>query len=189
VLCVAWRHIPSGARGDEERIETTLCIVVGWLDSPHGPWNRIPDGAILMEVEQIRNAGLKVTAPRVKILALLEDNSDDHFSAEDVYKMLLNRGEEIGIATIYRVLTQFEGVGLVKRHYFDSGTQAIFELNRGSHHDHILCQDCGQVVEFVDEVIEKRQHAIARDNGFKLTRHALVLYAECKREDCPNRTT
>ncbi|MBF0255139.1 MAG: ferric iron uptake transcriptional regulator [Gammaproteobacteria bacterium] len=139
-----------------------------------------------MKKEQIKNAGLKVTMPRMKILALLEEHSDDHFSAEDVYKTLLANDDEIGLATIYRVLTQFEEAGLVTRHHFE-GQQSIFELNRGDHHDHILCLDCGQVEEFEDETIEKRQHLVAKTKGFDLVRHALTLYGHCQRTDCPRK--
>lgn len=140
-----------------------------------------------MTNEQIRNAGLKVTLPRVKILDLLERHSDKHLSAEDVYKQLLDDKEEIGLATIYRVLTQFEEAGLVKRHHFGS-EQSLFELNSGLHHDHILCLDCGHVEEFMDETIEKRQHAVAEKYGFELARHVLILYGNCKEADCPRKT-
>lgn len=140
-----------------------------------------------MTNEQIRNAGLKVTLPRVKILELLERYSDKHLSAEDVYRLLLDEREEIGLATIYRVLTQFEDAGLVKRHHFNS-EQSLFELNSGLHHDHILCLDCGHVEEFMDEVIEERQHAIAEKHGFELARHVLTLYGSCKETKCPRRT-
>ena len=113
-----------------------------------------------MEDQEIRNAGLKVTVPRVKILELLETSGERHVSAEDVYRMLLESGQEIGLATIYRVLTQFESAGLVERHNFEGGS-SVFELNRGQHHDHIICVVCGRVEEFVDETIEQRQQEIA----------------------------
>jgi Fur family transcriptional regulator, ferric uptake regulator len=132
---------------------------------------------------QIRQAGLKVTLPRVKILNLLEGSGKRHVSAEDVYKMLLEKGEEIGLATVYRVLTQFESAGLVCRHHFEGG-QSVFELNRGGHHDHIVCIKCGTVVEFVDEVIEERQRAIAERNGFTIQEHALVIYGVCSNRAC-----
>ncbi len=136
-----------------------------------------------METQDIRNAGLKVTLPRVKILEMLENQaeSDRHLSAEDVYKTLLSSGEEIGLATIYRVLTQFESAGLVKRHYFE-GSNSVFELNRGEHHDHILCIKCGKVDEFKDETIEFRQNEIAKQKGYQLTEHCLYLYGICA--DC-----
>ncbi len=136
-----------------------------------------------METQDIRNAGLKVTLPRVKILEMLENQaeSERHLSAEDVYKTLLSSGEEIGLATIYRVLTQFESAGLVKRHYFE-GSNSVFELNRGEHHDHILCIKCGKVDEFKDETIEFRQNEIAKQKGYQLTEHCLYLYGICA--DC-----
>jgi Fur family ferric uptake transcriptional regulator len=136
-----------------------------------------------LENLQIRKAGLKVTLPRVKILQLLEDSRKRHVSAEDVYRMLLDKGEEIGLATVYRVLTQFESAGLVCRHHFEGG-QSVFELNRGGHHDHIVCLKCGKVVEFVDEVIEERQRAIAEKNGFAIHDHALVIYGICGDPKC-----
>ncbi|BBL71654.1 ferric iron uptake transcriptional regulator [Methylogaea oryzae] len=136
-----------------------------------------------MENENIRNVGLKVTVPRVKILQMLESRGDDerHLSAEDVYKTLLHEGEEIGLATVYRVLTQFEAAGLVKRHHFEGGN-SVFELNRGVHHDHILCVKCGRVDEFTDELIESRQKTIAAELGYALTDHCLYLYGVCA--DC-----
>ena len=134
-----------------------------------------------MDNQEIRKVGLKVTLPRVKILELLENSDQRHVSAEDVYKLLLDRGEEIGLATVYRVLTQFETAGLVTRHHFEGG-HAVFELNQGKHHDHILCVSCGRVDEFVDEVIEDRQRAIARQHGYTITDHSLHIYGQCA--DC-----
>ena len=134
-----------------------------------------------MESSELRKAGLKVTLPRVKILDILETTSSRHQSAEDVYKALLETGEDIGLATVYRVLTQFEAAGLVKRHHFEGG-HSVFELNEGSHHDHILCVKCGKVDEFIDDTIEKRQKAIAADLGYELTDHCLYMYGICK--DC-----
>lgn len=133
-----------------------------------------------MESKDIRNAGLKVTLPRVKILEMLEKkrDSDRHLTAEEVYKILLREGEEIGLATVYRVLTQFEAAGLVKRHHFEGGN-SVFELNQGGHHDHILCVKCGRVGEFRDEVIENRQKEIAKQLGYTLTDHCLYLYGLC----------
>jgi Fur family ferric uptake transcriptional regulator len=139
-----------------------------------------------MESDDIRNAGLKVTLPRLKILEVLEGTGSRHMSAEDVYRELLARGEEIGLATVYRVLTQFEGAGLVARHHFEGG-QSVFELNRGEHHDHIVCVQCGRVEEFFDETIEKRQRSIARDRGFAINDHSLIIYGDCRRKDCPSR--
>jgi Fur family ferric uptake transcriptional regulator len=130
---------------------------------------------------QIKQAGLKVTLPRIKILQVLETSDKRHMSAEDVYKTLLAKGDEIGLATVYRVLTQFEGAGLVCRHHFEGG-QSVFELNSGGHHDHLVCVKCGKVVEFLEEAIEERQQAIAREHGFTLEDHSLVIYGLCS--DC-----
>ena len=131
-----------------------------------------------MESSELRKAGLKVTLPRVKILDIMEAGSNRHQSAEDVYKALLDMGEDIGLATVYRVLTQFESAGLVKRHHFEGG-HSVFELNEGTHHDHILCVKCGKVDEFVDETIEMRQKDIARKLGYKMTDHCLYMYGIC----------
>jgi len=136
-----------------------------------------------LENLQIKKAGLKVTLPRVKILQLLEGSEKRHVSAEDVYRMLLESGEEIGLATVYRVLTQFEAAGLVCRHHFEGG-QSVFELARGGHHDHIVCIKCGKVVEFMDEVIEERQRVIAEQSGFTIEDHALVIYGICGDPGC-----
>ena len=133
-----------------------------------------------MESSELRKAGLKVTLPRMKILDILEHSSSRHQSAEDVYKALLDTGEDIGLATVYRVLTQFEAAGLVSRHHFEGG-HSVFELNEGTHHDHIVCVKCGQVDEFIDETIEKRQKAIAADLGYELTDHCLYMYGICKK--------
>jgi len=139
-----------------------------------------------LDNQDIKRAGLKVTLPRVKILNLLESAEQRHVSAEDVYKLLLEEGEDIGLATVYRVLTQFEGAGLVQRHNFEGG-HAVFELDRGAHHDHIVCVQCGHVEEFFDEVIEKRQRDVAKKLHFQLEEHALTLYGRCTRKNCPNR--
>jgi Fur family ferric uptake transcriptional regulator len=132
-----------------------------------------------LESSELRKAGLKVTLPRMKILDILETTSSRHQSAEDVYKALLETGEDIGLATVYRVLTQFDAAGLVQRHHFEGG-HSVFELNEGSHHDHILCVKCGKVDEFIDDTIEKRQKAIAVDLGYELTDHCLYMYGICK---------
>lgn len=131
-----------------------------------------------METADLKKAGLKVTLPRMKILELMETVKLRHQSAEDIYRALLDQGEEIGLATVYRVLTQFEGAGLVTRHHFEGG-QAVFELNHGEHHDHLVCVSCGKVVEFVDEVIEQHQNQIAVENGFTITEHSLIIYGRC----------
>ncbi|UCC13774.1 MAG: ferric iron uptake transcriptional regulator [Gammaproteobacteria bacterium] len=139
-----------------------------------------------MESKDLRRAGLKVTLPRVKILDILENNVDLHMTAEQVYRSLLDSGEDIGLATVYRVLTQFEAAGLVKRHNFEGGS-AVFELDDGGHHDHIVCLECGRVEEFVDEVIEDRQKAIADSLGYKISDHSLILYGSCSRHECPHK--
>lgn len=132
-----------------------------------------------METHDLRNAGLKVTLPRVKILQILERQVDErHLTAEKVYKILLSEEEEIGLATVYRVLTQFEAAGLVTRHHFEGGN-SVFELSTGDHHDHILCMKCGKVDEFTDEFIETRQREIAERLGYELTDHGLYLYGFC----------
>ena len=125
--------------------------------------------------QELRKAGLKVTVPRMKILEIFETSKLRHLSAEDMYKELLDAGEDIGLATVYRVLTQFESAGLVTRHHFETG-HSVFELAKGEHHDHMVCVDSGEVVEFTDPVIEQRQREIARDHGYELMDHSLVLY-------------
>lgn len=127
----------------------------------------------------LKKAGLKVTLPRMKILSILEAGTLRHQTAEDVYRTLLDQNEEIGLATVYRVLTQFEAADLVTRHHFEGG-QAVFELNQGEHHDHLVCVSCGKVVEFIDEVIEQHQTQIAKDNHFEITEHSLIIYGRCQ---------
>jgi len=131
-----------------------------------------------VEKQDLKDAGLKVTTPRIKILEIMEQSKLRHMSAEDVYKRLLEADEEIGLATVYRVLTQFETAGLVSRHHFETG-HSVFELNQGSHHDHILCVKCGRVDEFVDDTIEKRQREIADKAGYEMTDHCLYIYGIC----------
>lgn len=131
-----------------------------------------------METQELKKAGLKATLPRLKILSILESSELRHMSAEDVYKSLLEGGEEVGLATVYRVLTQFEAAGLVCRHYFEGGL-SVFELNQGKHHDHIVCIKCGRVDEFVDEMIEERQRLIAERSGYEMTDHVLYIYGVC----------
>ena len=128
---------------------------------------------------ELRKAGLKVTLPRVKILEILQDPNNQHISAEDVYKLLLEIGEDIGLATVYRVLNQFDDAGILTRHHFEGG-KSVFELTGGSHHDHLVCLKCGKVIEFEDDVIEAKQLEIAEKNGIKLTHHSLYLYGECQ---------
>ena len=135
----------------------------------------------------LRSTGLKVTQPRLKILEIFQKSVLRHMTAEDVYRELLNdHSRDIGLATVYRVLTQFEQAGILSRTHFESG-KAIFEINEGKHHDHLLCLDCGRVEEFVDAEIERRQKKIATEHGFVLQEHSLALYASCKRELCPHR--
>jgi Fur family transcriptional regulator, ferric uptake regulator len=134
----------------------------------------------------LKSAGLKATVPRLKIISLFETSKVRHLTAEDVYKLLLNEGLDIGLATVYRVLTQFEQAGLLVRHHFESG-KAVFELNEGHHHDHLVCLQCGRVEEFYDPDIERRQTEVARQRGFALHGHSLALYADCTKKDCPYR--
>ncbi|MBT6274089.1 MAG: ferric iron uptake transcriptional regulator [Chromatiales bacterium] len=140
-----------------------------------------------MDSAQLKDVGLKATLPRLKVLEVFQANPAEHYSAEDVYRLFMENGDDVGLATIYRVLTQFEAAGLVVRHNFEGG-HAVFEFDSGEHHDHILCIECGTVTEFMDQTIEKRQHKVAEDNQFELADHSLVLYGRCKRTNCPNRT-
>lgn len=137
-----------------------------------------------MENRELKKAGLKVTAPRVKILYILETSLETsgvrHLSAEDIYKTLVEMGDDVGLATVYRVLTQFESAGLVIRHHFEGG-HSVFELDDGKHHDHLVCIKCSQVVEFIDPVIEQRQEVIAKEKKFRMTDHALYIYGVCER--------
>lgn len=133
----------------------------------------------------LKNIGLKATLPRLKILDLFEQSEKRHLTAEEVYRHLIDEGQDIGLATVYRVLTQFEQAGLLIRHHFDSD-KAVFELNEGHHHDHLVCLQCGRVEEFVDSEIEKRQKAIAKDHGFTIHDHSLQIYADCTKNPCPH---
>ena len=134
----------------------------------------------------LKTMGLKATLPRLRILSLFENTVIQHLSAEDVYRSLISEGEDIGLATVYRVLTQFEQAGVLKRHHFESG-KAVFELNRSGHHDHLVCIKCGHVGEFYDEEIESRQIRIAKEKGFIIRDHALTLYVECVDPPCKDR--
>ena len=133
------------------------------------------------ENQELKKAGLKVTLPRVKILQILEGAGDRHMSADDVYRTLLDQGEDVGLATVYRVLTQFETAGLVQRLHFEAGT-AVFELAKGDHHDHMICLETGKVIEFVDPIIEKRQREIAEEHGFDIEDHSLIIYVRPKKK-------
>ena len=137
--------------------------------------------------QDLKNAGLKATTPRLKILNLFETSDVRHLTAEDVYKILLADNEDVGLATVYRVLTQFEQAGLLIRHHFE-GDKAVFELNRGKHHDHLVCLQCGKVEEFYDPDIEKRQDKVAKERGFVVREHSLYLFADCIKPNCPNKT-
>lgn len=137
-----------------------------------------------MDNQQLRQAGLKVTGPRLKILALLEQAETRHLSAEDIYKTLLEAGEDIGLATVYRVLTQFESADLVKRQNFEDA-YSVFELNQGPHHDHLVCIKCGKVDEFVDKTIEQRQKIVAKQANYQMTDHSLIIYGVCYK--CSNK--
>ena len=140
----------------------------------------------MTRTEELKNSGLKVTLPRIKILEIFQNSKQRHMTAEDVYKVLLTDDADIGLATVYRVLTQFEQAGLLSRQHFESG-KAVFELNEGTHHDHLVCLDCGRVEEFFDPEIEQRQRTVAQERGFVLQEHSLALYANCQREKCPNK--
>ena len=136
--------------------------------------------------DELKSSGLKATVPRLKILEVFERSARRHLTAEDVYKALLAGGSDIGLATVYRVLMQFEQAGILSRNHFEAG-KAVFELNEGKHHDHLVCMDCGRVEEFFDAEIEKRQKAVAVARGFELQDHSLALYATCSKPDCQHR--
>jgi Fur family ferric uptake transcriptional regulator len=138
----------------------------------------------MSDPKDLKNMGLKATLPRLKILNLFETSTVRHLSAEDLYRMLIGDGVDIGLATVYRVLTQFEQAGLLVRHHFESG-KAVYELNQGGHHDHLVCLQCGRVEEFYDAEIERRQIKIAKEHGFKIHDHSLQLYADCTKTACP----
>lgn len=137
-------------------------------------------------IEEIKSTGLKATGPRLKILEIFQKTRQRHLSAEDVFRVLMQQGSDIGLATVYRVLMQFEQAGLLSRSSFDNG-KAVYELDQGEHHDHLVCLDCGRVEEFMDADIERRQHAVATERGFELADHALSLYAHCSKANCPHR--
>lgn len=158
---------PGGARGHRARVS-----VKG------GPMDRL---------HELKSSGLKATLPRLKILEVFERSAQRHMSAEDVYRLLLSEGADIGLATVYRVLMQFEQAGLLTRSNFESG-KSVFELNEGQHHDHLVCLTCGRVEEFFDAQIEQRQREVAQTRGFQLQEHSLALYAVCVKPDCAHRT-
>lgn len=140
----------------------------------------------MTSAQSLKEIGLKATLPRRRILELFETSKVRHMSAEDVYKALISEGLDVGLATVYRVLTQFEQAGLLARQHFETG-KAVFELNQGGHHDHLVCMQCGRVEEFYDAEIEKRQHEVARERGFAIRGHSLALYGDCTKADCPHR--
>ena len=141
----------------------------------------------MTHVDELKSSGLKATLPRLKILEIFQHAKTRHMTAEDVFKALLAEGSDIGLATVYRVLMQFEQAGLLSRSNFESG-KAVFELNEGTHHDHLVCLDCGRVEEFYDPEIEQRQRAVPESRGFALHEHSLALYARCTNPDCPHRS-
>lgn len=136
--------------------------------------------------DDLKNTGLKATLPRLKILEVFQTGAQRHMSAEDVFRVLLQDRSDVGLATVYRVLAQFEQAGILSRNHFESG-KSVYELNEGQHHDHLVCLDCGRVEEFYDADIESRQHEVAKAKGFAIADHALSLYANCVRQACPNR--
>jgi Fur family transcriptional regulator, ferric uptake regulator len=142
----------------------------------------------MTNIDELKNTGLKATVPRLKILEVFQRSKQRHMTAEDVFRVLLEERSDVGLATVYRVLMQFEQASILKRSNFESG-KAVYELNEGQHHDHLVCLDCGHVEEFFDAEIEKRQHAVAKSKGFVIADHALSLYANCTKTKCPNRPT
>ncbi len=139
----------------------------------------------MSNADELKSSGLKATLPRIKILEVFQQTVQRHLTAEDVYKVLLADGSDVGLATVYRVLMQFEQAGILSRNHFESG-KSVFELNEGKHHDHLVCLDCGRVEEFFDAEIEKRQRTVAQSRGFDLQEHALSLYAVCAKKNCPH---
>ena len=142
----------------------------------------------MTNIDELKNTGLKATIPRLKILEVFQRGKVRHMTAEDVFRILLEERSDVGLATVYRVLTQFEQAGILSRSHFESG-KSVYELDDGKHHDHLVCLDCGRVEEFYDPEIEKRQHAVAKAKGFTISDHALSLYATCNRELCPHKAS
>ena len=141
----------------------------------------------MTNIDELKSTGLKATLPRLKILEIFQKGTQRHMTAEDVYRVLLEERSDIGLATVYRVLTQFEQAGILSRNHFESG-KSVFELNEGQHHDHLVCLDCGHVEEFFDPQIESRQRMVAQERGFTLQEHTLALYAHCTKDACPHRS-
>jgi Fur family transcriptional regulator, ferric uptake regulator len=142
----------------------------------------------MSNINELKNTGLKATVPRLKILEVFQRGTQRHMTAEDVFRVLLQERSDVGLATVYRVLTQFEQASILTRSNFESG-KAVYELNEGQHHDHLVCLDCGKVEEFYDPEIEERQRMVAKAKGFVIADHALSLYANCSKDKCPNRST
>ena len=140
----------------------------------------------MTNIDELKSTGLKATLPRLKILEIFQKGVQRHMTAEDVFRVLLEEHSDVGLATVYRVLAQFEQADILCRSHFESG-KAVYELNEGQHHDHLVCLDCGKVEEFYDAEIEKRQHTVAKTKGFAIAEHALSLYAHCIKDKCPNR--
>ena len=140
----------------------------------------------MSNIDELKNTGLKATLPRLKIMEIFQTSAQRHMTAEDVFRVLLEERTDTGLATVYRVLTQFEQAGILSRNHFEQG-KAIYELNEGQHHDHLVCLDCGRVEEFYDAEIENRQHAVAKTKGFTIADHALSLYAHCTKAKCSHR--
>ncbi len=162
-------------------------VVCQNLHHPHSATNPSLDTIQnMININELKNTGLKATVPRLKILEIFQRAKQRHMTAEDVYRLLLEERFDVGLATVYRVLQQFEQADILKRSNFESG-KAIYELNEGEHHDHLVCLDCGKVEEFCDVEIEKRQHEVAKEKGFVLATHGLSLYAHCTKPHCPDR--
>jgi Fur family ferric uptake transcriptional regulator len=142
----------------------------------------------MTKIDELKNTGLKVTLPRLKILEIFQQGTQRHMTAEDVFRVLAEHHSDVGLATVYRVLAQFEQAEILLRSHFESG-KAVYELNEGQHHDHLVCLDCGKVEEFFDQQIEQRQQAIAKTKGFAIVDHALSLYANCTKDPCPHRSS
>src|SRR6185312_13910609 len=157
----------------------------GWLDD-RALYRSAVSFPAMNDPKELKSTGLKVTVPRLKVLDLFQHSATRHLTAEDVYRKLLEEHSDVGLATVYRVLTQFEQAGLLVRHHFESG-KAVYELNEGGHHDHLVCLQCGRVEEFYDSEIEKRQQRVARERGFAIHDHQLYLYADCIKTSCPYR--
>ena len=156
-----------------------------WLSS-QGPPAAGTRETPMTNIDELKSTGLKATLPRLKILEIFQKGTQRHMTAEDVFRVLLQDRSDVGLATVYRVLAQFEQADILCRSHFESG-KAVYELNEGQHHDHLVCLDCGKVEEFYDAEIERRQHAVAKTKGFAIADHALSLYAHCTTENCPNR--